>query len=190
MAAFNVPENVTVDQFFKDYVPQQFKDLTSGADLSFLTGKEFSLQFNVDGKIFCIRVKDGKDVEVVEGGINNPMLAISVAESDWRDTVTGKLEGVMDQFTDPSQAADATRYNALQSTKGTMNVELKKSDGSLFPFSLAFNGSAQPSVKIMLAIEDWIAMQKKEVAGPSLFMNGKMKFEGDMAFLMNLQRLI
>jgi len=55
---------------------------------------------------------------------------------------------------------------------------------------MVFNGEAKPSVDISLELQDWIAMQNKQTTGQNLFMNGKLKFMGDMVLLMKLQTLI
>ena len=128
-------------------------------------------------------------MEVIEGGIDKPMLCIAVNENLWRGSVTGKIDSGMDQFTDASQMADASRYNALVSTKGTMNAELKTDDG-VENFTMIFNGEATPAVTLKLAMSDWAAIQKKEADGQTLFMSGKMEFDGDMMFLMALQSLM
>jgi len=190
MAKFSVPENIGVEDFFSNHVPQQFEEIMSQTDMSAMADKEFTLQFAVGGKKYCLRITSGKNLEIVEGGIEKPILALTLNEDDWRDSVTGKVEGVIDQFTDPSQIADPFRYNKLVSTKGTMDLELKKDDGSSMPITMVFNGTETPHVALSLALSDWVAMQKKEVNGQVLFMNGKMQTKGDLMFLMSLQALI
>jgi len=96
----------------------------------------------------------------------------------------------MDQFTDPGQAADLKRYNALQATKGIMKLELKMDDGNTEKLSITFNGETSPEVTLKLAFSDWLAMQKKEADGQALFMAGKLQFDGDMMFLMQLQAFV
>ena len=49
---------------------------------------------------------------------------------------------------------------------------------------------AKPAVTLNLDLPDWIAMQKKETTGQALFMNGKLKFTGDMVLLMKLQTMM
>jgi len=190
MATFQVSATVEVDDFFRRTLPQQFKELSAGVDFSAVAGKEFTLQFNVGGKKYCLRIVGGTDLQVIEGGIDKPMLTLALSEADWRDSVSGKIEGILDRFTDTSQVADTARYNQLLSTKGTLNVELAKGDGSLMPITMVFNGQENPTVNIKLALADWIAMQRKEVNGQTLFMSGKMKATGDMMFLISLQQLI
>lgn len=190
MVEFKVPANITVDDFFKTHVPTQFKELLANANVSAMAGKEFTLQFNIEGKKYAIRIKDGKSLEVIPGGLDKAMLTLSLSESFWRDAITGNVPGAMDQFTDPSQVADLNRYNALLNTKGTLKVELKLPDGNTIPLGLTFNGETSPEVTIKLALEDWLAMQRKQTDGQSLFMAGKMQFEGDVTFLMQLQALV
>jgi len=190
MADINVPEDVTIEDFFNKYVPEQFGAEIENTDLSFLEGKEFTLQFDIDGKKYCIRVKDGKDFEVVEGGVDKPMLELRLGEDFWRKAVTGKVEGALDQFTDPGQMADANRYNNLAATKGKLDVELSMEDGSTEKVTLVFNGEENPEVTLKLSMGDWVSMQRKETDGQTLFMSGKMQFAGDTMFLMSLNNLM
>jgi len=190
MSRFTVSEDVSVHDFFTKFVPEQFRQIAAETDLSAMAGRQFTLQFQVDGKRYCLRVQGGKDLEIVEGGIDKPMLELKVSEADWRDAVTGKSQGVIDRFTDPAQAADLDRYNRLLVTKGTLHLELKKPDGSVLPVDLVFNGEAKPEVTIKLAMSDWVAMQNGEVNGQILFMSGKLQAQGDMVFLISLQALL
>lgn len=192
MPDFKVPADIKVGDFFKNFVPKQFEETlaTSNADLSFMQGKEFTLQFNIDDNKYCILVKDGKTMSVVEGGIDKPMLTICISENFWRDSVTGKLGGSLDQFSDTKQIGDARRYEALKSAKGTLTLDLKMDDGSVTPLKMVFNGEANPSTKLMLAFGDFVDMQTGKADGQALFMQGRMQFEGDMMFLMSLQQLM
>lgn len=190
MAKFRVPEDVTVDSFFNEHVPAQFGELIAGKDLSALVGKEISLQFKISGKEYCLRIKDGKDLQVIKGAVDKPTLTLSMAESDWRDAVTGKLEGVIDRFTDPAEIADAKRFGTLASAKGTLNMELKRSDAASIPITMIFNGEDKPVVSINLDLPDWLSMQNRETTGQALFMSGKLKFTGDMVLLMKLQTMM
>lgn len=190
MVEFKVPADVSVDDFFKTHVPKQFKDVLATANVSAMAGKEFTLQFDIEGKKYALKIKDGKALEVIPGGLDKAMLSIRLQESFWRDSITGKVPGAMDQFTDPAQAADPGRYNLLLSTKGTLKVELSQEDGRKVPLALTFNGEAAPEATIKLAMSDWLAMQKKQVDGQSLVLAGKMQFDGDLMFLMQLQSLL
>jgi putative sterol carrier protein len=189
MAKFSVPSGVSVDDFFTKHVPSQFKEITAGANLSALTGKEINLQFNVNEQKYCLKIKDGTNLEIVKGGVDKPLLTLALSDQVLLDSVTGKIEGMIDRFTDPVEIADPTRLKNLMDTKGTLNLTLKNGDNAI-PVTMIFNGEAKPSVDLSLELKDWIAIQNKETTGQNLFMNGKMKFTGDMVLLMKLQTLI
>lgn len=189
MAKFQVSESIGLNEFFSEYVPANFGSIIAGADVSALSGKELALQYNISGRSYCLKIKDGKTLDVVKGGVEKPTLALSVTEQDWNNSITGKLQGVIDRFIDPAEIADPRRVGTLMTTKGTLNVNLKQGD-NIIPIGMVFNGEEKPEVTINLDLQDWIAMQKKETTGQALFMNGKIKFTGDMVLLMKLQTLM
>ena len=189
MAKFNVPSGTSVNDFFEKHVPSQYKDIIADADLSSLAGKEVNLQFNVNDQKFCLNIKDGTNLNVVKGGVDKPLLTLAMSEQVFLDSVTGKVEGMIDRFTNPAELANPLRFKNLTDTKGTLNLNLKQ-DGNTVPVTMIFNGEEKPSVDISLELQDWIAMQNKQTTGQNLFMNGKLKFTGDMVLLMKLQTLI
>ena len=189
MAKFSVPSGVSVDDFFTKHVPSQFKEITAGANLSSLAGKEINLQFNVDDQKYCLKIKDGTNLDIVKGGVDKPLLTLALSEQILLDSVTGKIEGMIDRFTDPVEIADPIRLKALMDTKGTLKLTLKNGDSTI-PVTMVFNGEEKPAVDISVDLKDWIAIQNKETTGQNLFMNGRLKFTGDMVLLMKLQTLI
>ncbi|HNY50887.1 MAG TPA: SCP2 sterol-binding domain-containing protein [Smithella sp.] len=189
MAKFKVPSGVGVSDFFEKHVPEQFQEITAGANLSSLAGKEVNLQFNVNDQKYCLKITDGTNLEVVKGGVDKPLLTLAMSDQVFLDAITGKVEGMIDRFTDPVEIADPLRLKNLMETKGKLNLTLKQ-DGNNMPVSMIFNGEEKPVVDISLDLQDWIAMQNKQTTGQNLFMNGKLKFTGDMVLLMKLQSLI
>lgn len=190
MAKFSVPSGVSVDDFFLKHVPSQFKEIIAGANLSSLAGKEVNLQFNISDQKYCLKIKDGSNLEVIKGGVDKPLLTLALSEKNFLDCVTGKIDGVIDRFTDPVEIADPKRLDTLMGTKGTLSMSLKQNGGDDVAVIMIFNGEAKPNVEIGLDINDWIAMQNKQTTGQNLFMNGKLKFVGDMMLLMKLQTLM
>jgi hypothetical protein len=153
MAKFSVPSGVSVDDFFTKHVPSQFKEITAGANLSALTGKEINLQFNVNAQKYCLKIKDGTNLEIVKGGVDKPLLTLALSDQVLLDSVTGKIEGMIDRFTDPVEIADPMRLKNLMDTKGTLNLTLKNGDNAI-PVTMIFNGEAKPSVDISLELKD------------------------------------
>lgn len=189
MAKFQVSDSMGLDEFFSNYLPANFDSIIAGADLSALSGKEVSLQYKISDQSYCLKIKDGKNLEVVKGGIDKPMFTLSLSEDDFYKAITGRLEGVVDRFIDPAEIADPKRVGILMATKGSLNVSLKQGD-AVMPIAMVFNGEEKPAVSINLDLQDWVSMQKKETTGQALFMNGKIKFTGDMVLLMKLQTLM
>jgi putative sterol carrier protein len=188
-----VSENVGVKEYFEEIVPKMVEEQLSGTTPSDMEGTVFTVQFDIKGddtNTYGITVKDAKDVEVSAGALSSPMIQVELDEDTWRKAVTGKLEGAMDMFTDMSQSASRTRYDAMLGVKGTMIVEMSMPDGTTSLMKIVFNDAASPETTFKVALEDWAKMQTGELAGPMAFMQGKLKIEGDMPFAMSLGNLM
>jgi putative sterol carrier protein len=188
-----VSENIGVKEYFEEVVPKMVEEQLSGTAISDMDGTSFSVEFDIKGDqeyVYGITVKDAKDLTVSEGAVDSPMIKVVLDEDVWRNAVTGKMEGAMDMFTDMSQSANRKRYDTLASTRGTMNIELTLADGAVINLKVVFNDAASPEVTFKAALEDWALIQKGELAGPTAFMTGKMKIEGDMPFAMALGNLM
>ena len=188
------PENISVDEFFTEFVPEQFihmNELLSVMDLSFLTGSDFKMQFDIEGKVYSVTFKNEKDLEVTKGSIGEPNFTVIISERDWRDAVTGKFNELADDFTgDPTSFIDARHYEALMSMNGTVNMNLKKKDGVNLPLSLIFNDEDRPAVTVNLDLLDALHLINRSATGLGLLMNGKLKYTGSMVLLIKLQNLI
>jgi putative sterol carrier protein len=188
-----ISENISVKEYFEEVVPKMAEEQMAGVATAGMEGTVFTVEFDVKGaetSVYGITVKDAKELSVTEGALDSPMIKVEVDEDTWRKAVTGKMEGAMDMFTDIGQSANRKRYDALNSTKGSMNVELGLPDGSTSVLKIQFGGATSPEVTFKVGLEDWALMQKGELAGPTAFMSGKLKIEGDMPFAMSLGNLM
>ncbi|HBW51665.1 MAG TPA: hypothetical protein DEF47_17370 [Herpetosiphon sp.] len=84
----------------------------------------------------------------------------------------------------------ASRMEKLQNLKGKFNLELTKADGSVAYSTTTFNGVDTPEVTLMMKAEDYAKILKGELNSQMAFMTGKLKFKGDMNFLMKLGTLM
>lgn len=190
MNNLNIDENVSVKQFFEEIVPSIFNDTVSKepppADMA---GTEFRIQFNITGEkggVYAFIVKDAREMQVVPGGIPDPMIEITLSESDWRRSITSKVGGVLTMFFDP-KTRTRSKYNSLLETKGKFHLELTVEGGEPFNAILRFNNTDTPEVKLMMSAQDYAAMMRKELNSTMAFMQGRLRFKGDMGFLMKLQ---
>lgn len=190
MNNFNIDENVSVKQFFEEIVPAIFKETVSKEPPpEDMMGTEFRIQFNITGEnggVYAFVVKDAREMQVIPGGIPNPMIEITLSESDWRRSITSKVGGVLTMFFDP-KTRTRSKYNSLQETKGKFHLELSVEGGEPFNAILRFNNTDTPEVKLMMSAQDYAAMMRKELNSTMAFMQGRLRFKGDMGFLMKLQ---
>jgi putative sterol carrier protein len=186
----DVPEDVSVKEYFEEYVPKIFGEQVAGGIMG-MEGTELGVQFDITNgstTTYSIVVKDAKELEVKEGPIDAPVAKLKLSEDVWRAAISGKMEGATDMFTDVSQMNKA-RYDQLKAVKGTLNLRLGMPDGSDAVIEASLNGADSPSTTFICSVEDWVALSKGELAGPTAFMSGKLKIEGDMPFAMSLASL-
>ncbi len=185
----DVKDDVTVQEYFESNVPGLFGEQLAGKSVSGMDGTLFTVQFDIDGQVYSIKVADAKDLEVVAGAVDDPMITVKLSEDVWRQAVTGKLAGAMDMFTDMGNMANRRSYDNLKSARGSMTLELD-AGGSPVNISVCFNGSTSPTCTFKAAVEDWGKISTGEIPGPMAFMQGKLKIDGDMPFAMSLSNLM
>ncbi|MCP4599117.1 MAG: SCP2 sterol-binding domain-containing protein [Proteobacteria bacterium] len=190
MQQFNVSHDIPLDEFIDDHVTAEFKKGIADADTSSMKGKEFTIQYEIGDNKYCLQIVDGSTLEIIKGGVDAPMLRLHMAENDWRDYISGKVDAGLDRFLDPTQLLDPKRYKALIGLKGALSLKLKKDDGDRLLVNVAFNNSDKPAATLKLKLSNWIAMQNGKKSGPMLFMTGKMKAKGDMGLVMKCQSLM
>ncbi len=189
MVQFNVSHDIALDEFFDAHVRVHFEESTAKANTSSMAGKEFTLQYEVGEAKYCLHIKDGDKLEIVQGGVDKPMLRLHMEEPEWRDYISGQEDFGLDRFIDPTQLLDSKRYKQLSEMKGTLFLKLGRGDGTAVA-TIGFNSEESPSATLKLKLADWIAMQKGKKSGPMLFMTGKIKAGGDMGFVMKCQSLM
>lgn len=190
MPLFNGPDGITVRDFFSNYAVPHFQTQAQAIDPLAAKGKNFTVQYEIDEFKYCMKVTGGTEVEVIDGGIETPMLILRMSEDVWRASIIGKVEGVLDRFVDPSQITDPVRFDKLTKTKGTLNVKLKTDDGEPMSFSLIFGASETPSGDLSMRLKAWVKLLAGKANGPMLFMTGKLRFKGELPFLLRMQSLM
>jgi putative sterol carrier protein len=191
MNPYSVPQDVSVDDFFKQYVPLGFRMWTQAHPIEGMEGTEFTMQYRIAGEgggTYGIRVKDGTELEILEGEMDHAMLSIEISEEDWRDTVTGKFGGT-EEWMQSQERPSKERLETLRGIQGTLELELERPDGGVLESKITFNMVDTPKVLLKMKLDDYVAMQKGELRGQEAFLSGRMRVQGDMAFLMRLDTL-
>lgn len=182
-----VPENVTPEQFFEQLLPMGFAaQLAEGGAVP----QDFTLQYHVTGAgggDWAVAFKDGKMTAHKASGEADLTFTISV--DDWRDAVLGR-DGAGLTLILPQRRPDRPDNSArAKQLRGTLGLELAREGKEPFRVALAFNNAQAPKVNIKMKLDEYMDMQTGKLNGQQAFMTGKLKFEGDLALLMQIAAL-
>jgi predicted lipid carrier protein YhbT len=169
---------IGTQEYLESYVPNLVAKRLGEKPVPDMEGTTFTLSVTIKGEktlAFGIAIKDAKEISVIEGGIENPMLEVVLSEDFVRPLVD-----MASSFTGRKQ------YDAVSQTKGTVDIEVGMPGDWTMPVQAIFNGASQPSLKIAGLSTDLAKIASGELNGPTAFMQGKIKFEGDMAFGLSL----
>lgn len=187
-------DDVTVNEYFTEFVPKIFQEQLESASVSGMDGTEAKLMFNIDSngskQTWSLVIKDAKDLEVVEGAVDDPMVILDLDEPTWRDAVTGKLAGAIDMFTDVNKVANRGRYDRIRDMKGTLVLDLTRNDGSPVALTITFGNSERPRAVFKCSTDTWVELSSGQTSGVTAFMGGQLKIEGDMPFAIELSNLV
>ena len=167
-----------IQEYLESYVPELVGKRLAEKPVPDMDGTTFKLQVTITGEkalVFGISIKDAKEITVTEGAIDGAMLEVVLSDDFVRPLVE-----LASSFTGRKQ------YDAVNQTKGTVDFEVGMPGDWTMPVQAIFNGASQPSLKIAGSSVDLAKIATGELNGPTAFMQGKIKFEGDMAFGLSL----
>jgi|NGEPerStandDraft_9_1074522.scaffolds.fasta_scaffold25005_2 putative sterol carrier protein len=189
-----VNDDVTVEDYFQNFVPRMFEEQMKGASITGMDGTTAKLMFNVasDGAehTYSIVIKDAKEMEIVPGPVDDALVTLDMDEATWRAAVTGKLAGAIDMFTDVNKVANRARYDKIKDMKGTLVLDLTRPDGSNASLKVMFNGAEKPEATFICSLDTWVQLSTGQIPGVTAFMGGQLKITGDMPFAIELSNLV
>ena len=189
-----VNDDVTISDYFKDFVPRMFSGQIQGASITGMDGTTAKMMFNIasDGAkhTYGLIIKDAKELEVVEGPVDDAVVTLDMDEDTWRAAVTGKLAGAIDMFTDVSKVANRARFDKIKDMKGTLVLDLTRPDGSNAALKVIFNGAEKPEARFSCSLDTWVQLSTGQLPGVTAFMGGQLKITGDMPFAIELSNLV
>jgi putative sterol carrier protein len=169
----------------QDYISTVLPDLVAAE--SEASDGAYAVQYDIAGTRYGVQYTGGKG-EVVQGDVATPLVTISMDEGAWRSMISHETASA-DALVSPAKMT-ASRLEKLLATKGKFNLELTKDDGSVVNSTTVFNSVETPEVTLMMKAEDYAKILKGELNSQMAFMTGKLKFKGDMNFLMKLGGLM
>lgn len=183
-----IPENVTPAQFFEQILPLGFA--AQAAEMP-TPPADFIIQFSVEGAAggdWVANIVDGK-MNVSNGRDEAAHLCVNIGVDDLLDAILQRNGAALSLVLPPQRPGRPDNSARAKQMKGTMAVELSRPDKDPFRVATCFNGGATPKTIIKMAIADYVNMVEGRLNGQQAFMSGKLKVEGDMAFLMQIAAL-
>ncbi len=182
-----LPDSVTPQQFFEELMPMGFlAQAQSGATVP----KDFTMQYKVvgpGGGEWFITIADGQ--MTTRKGSGEAIVTFTISEDDWRDAVLGRDGASIALILPQSRPGRPDNSGRVKLLKGTMALELAREGREPAKIELSFNGAPAPRTLVKMKMPEYVAMQEGRLNGQEAFMTGKMKIEGDLAFLMQIAAL-
>ncbi len=175
-------ETVEIQEYLLSHMPRVVGRFLEEKPLPDMEGTVFTLRVAVKGEVgltFGITVKDAKEITVHPEGLQSPMLSVEVSEDVFRH-VTRQV----------ARFVSRKQYDGVVEAKGTLRVEMEMPGGWVLPVTLTFNGAEQPSASIRGPAEVLARVVSGQLSGPEAFMQGKIKMDGDIVFLLSLAKFL
>lgn len=178
---------VNVKELLTEFIPRlarEYVQMRGGQEE--LKGTELTLTMDISGAVYSYVIKDGLNFEVKEGEMANPKVRISIPLESMAKLADMKN---IDMLTGMQKQLTRQKYDVLSELKGTSVFQMKNPDGAVSEITAIFNGAQNPRIVMRLSIEDANRINSGKESPINLFMSGKMKIDGEMAFAMKLQSL-
>lgn len=182
-----VPDSVTPEQFFEQLLPMGF---AAQAPAGGAAPPDFTIQFRLTGDgagEWHATISDGS--MQVRRGSGEANFTVTLGVGDWRDAVLGRNGATLGLILPQNRPGRPDNSGRAKALKGTMALELSRLELEPFRVEMCFNSAAAPRTTLRMTLVDYLDMQEGKQNGQQLFMQGRIRVEGDMAFLMQVASL-
>jgi len=182
-----VPADVTPEQFFEELLPMGFEAQAAAGGTA---PSDVNLQFHLTGNgggDWNADIRGGK--MHVKRGSADANFTVTLTVDDWRDAVLGRNGATIALIIPQNRPGRPDNTARAKALKGTMALELSRPDHEPFRVETSFANTAAPRTLLRMTMGDYLGMQDGSLNGQQLFMQGRIKVEGDMAFLMQVASL-
>jgi hypothetical protein len=180
-------DDVTPAVFFAQLLPAGFAaQVEAGAPVP----KEFRLQYHLTGEgggSWLVAIAEG--TMTTTPGVEDAHVTVTVSIDDWRDAVLGRNGAVLALVLPQGRPGRPDTSARARQLKGTLALELAREAPEPFRVEMCFSGTAAPRGTIRMKIADYVAMSAGALNGQEAFMTGRLRYEGDPAFLMQIASL-
>lgn len=180
-------EDVTPELFFEQLLPMGFQAQREAGGPA---PGDMTLQYVLTGDgggEWAVTIADG--TMSTTKGRHDAVLTFTISAADWKDAVlnrNGATIALLIPQTPPGRPDNSGRVKQM---KGTVAQELARDGMDPFKLEMCFNGAAAPRTVLKAKLADFVGMQERKLNGQELFMTGRLRVEGDMAFMMQVAAL-
>jgi putative sterol carrier protein len=181
-----ISENVSPDEFFEQLLPMGFAAQAQEGNAP----QDLSLQFRLTGDSggeWAIAISGG--AMTARKGSGDAHLTMTLSVDDWRDAVLGRNGAALGLIIPPRRPGRPDNSARVKTIKGTLALELAREGKEPFKLEMCFNNAATPRTVLRMKIEEHLALLEGRLNGQEAFMTGKLRVEGDLAFLMQIATL-
>ena len=182
-----VSEDVTPAQFFEQLLPMGFEaQRQAGAAVP----QDFTMQYVLTGPgggEWTVTIKDG--VMSTTKGRQDAVITFTLSIDDWRDAVLARNGATLALLLPQNRPGRPDNSARVKQMKGTVAQELSRDGMDPFKLEMTFGGAATPRTVLKMKLADFVAMQEGRLNGQEAFMTGRLRIEGDMAFMMQIAAL-
>ena len=182
-----VSEDVTPQQFFEQLLPMGFEAQRQAGGA---VPADFTMQYHLvgdGGGDWAVTIKDG--AMSTTKGRHDAVITVTLSVDDWRDAVLGRNGAAISILLPQNRPGRPDNSGRVKQMKGTIAQELARDAGDPFKLEMCFNGAAAPRTVLKMKLADFVAMQEGRLNGQEAFMTGRLRIEGDMAFMMQVAAL-
>jgi hypothetical protein len=182
-----VTEDVTPEQFFEQLLPAGFQ---AQREAGGAVPQDFTMQYVLTGDgggEWAVTIKDGQMSTI--RGRHEAVITFTLSADDWRDAVLGRNGATLALLLPQSRPGRPDNSGRVKQMKGTVAQELSRESGDPFKLEMTFGGAAAPRTVLKMKLADFVAMQEGRLNGQEAFMTGRLRIEGDMAFMMQIAAL-
>lgn len=177
-------ENVTPEQFFEHLLPMGFQ---AQRDAGAAVPQDFTMQYVLTGDgggEWAVTI-DGGELTTRKGR-HDAAITFTLSIDDWRDAVLGRNGAALTLLLPQNRPGRPDNSARVKQMKGTVAQELSRDGMDPFTLEMCFNGGATPRTVLKMKLAEFIAMQEGRLNGQEAFMTGRLRIEGDMAFMMQI----
>jgi len=181
------PDDVTPEQFFEQLMPLGFQ---AQRDAGGAVPPDFTMQYvltGTGGGEWAVSVTGGQ-LSTTKGR-HDAVITFTLSIDDWRDAVLGRNGAAISLLLPQSRPGRPDNSARVKQMKGTVAQELAREGAEPFKLEMCFNGGAAPRTVLKMKLPDFVAMGEGRLNGQEAFMTGRLRIEGDMAFMMQIAAL-